>query len=203
MFQALRSTAERISQRKYEKNTRKEYFSCNETGNSGINRVKGGKRMEPMDEIYKQYASFVYKFLLSKVHDSDIAEEVTQETFYQAIRTVHKYDGSCSVSTWLCSIAKNQLAAYWRKHPQTEDVEETDLITGSAESEVMASIEKVELLKKLHECPEPMREILYLRIFGNLSFKEIGEVFGKSENWARVTFYRSKEKLRKEVLDND
>ena len=159
--------------------------------------------MDDFEEIYNEYFKRVYAFLSKMCPDPFLCEEMTQETFYQAIRTVHKYDGSCSVSTWLCSIAKNQLAAYWRKHPQTEDVEETDLITGSAESEVMASIEKVELLKKLHECPEPMREILYLRIFGNLSFKEIGEVFGKSENWARVTFYRSKEKLRKEVLDND
>ena len=69
----------------------------------------------------------------------------------------------------------------------------------SAEESALEAMGKVELLKKLHSCPEPYRELLYLRIFGNLSFREIGEIMGKSENWARVSFYRSKEKLRKEM----
>ena len=73
----------------------------------------------------------------------------------------------------------------------------------SAEQEAIASIQHMDLLKKLHLCPEPFREILYLRIFGNLSCKEIGEIMGKTENWARVTFYRGKEKLRKGLMDDE
>lgn len=176
--------------------------------------------MQSMDEIYQKYAQIVYRYLLSLTHDSDLAEELTQETFYQALRSIDKFDESCKVSTWLCAIAKNQMYSYYRKHPRMESLnvtagESSDLSNGygmrfqgntdkelsvpSAESQAIDSISHVELLKKLHRCPEPYREILYLRIFGNLSFKEIGDIVGKTENWARVTYYRGKERLRKEI----
>ena len=91
-----------------------------------------------------------------------------------------------------------------RKHPLSEEnLKEEDVVLESAEQEAIASIQHMDLLKKLHLCPEPFREILYLRIFGNLSFKEIGEIMGKTENWARVTFYRGKEKLRKGLMDDE
>ena len=156
-------------------------------------------------EIYQKYAQTVYKYLLSLTRDGDLAEELTQETFYQAIRSSGKYDGSCSMSTWLCAIAKNTLRTYTRKHPPPEDIEslaEKEAATGSAEADVIDSAERVELFKRLHGLAEPYREIMYLRIFGELSFREIGEVHGKTENWARVTFYRGREKLRKEMNNN-
>lgn len=158
--------------------------------------------MQSMDEIYQKYAKTVYKYLLSRTHDSDLAEELTQETFYQAIRTIDRYDETCQLSTWLCAIAKNQLITYQRKHPPVENLEDYDIPLHSAETDVMNALGRVELMKKLHGCPEPFREILYLRIFGDLSFKEIGEIMGQTENWARVNFYRGKEKLRKD-LEND
>ncbi len=158
--------------------------------------------MQSMDEIYQKYAKTVYKYLLSRTHDSDLAEELTQETFYQAIRTIDRYDESCQLSTWLCAIAKNQLITYQRKHPPVENLEDYDIVLHSAETDVMNALGRVELMKKLHGCPEPFREILYLRIFGDLSFKEIGEIMSQTENWARVNFYRGKEKLRKD-LEND
>ncbi|MGM9553425.1 MAG: RNA polymerase sigma factor [Faecousia sp.] len=155
--------------------------------------------MQPMGEIYQSYAKRVYKYLLSLTHSQDIAEELTQETFYQAVRSIDRFDGSCTVSTWLCAIAKHQLSTYRRKHPPTEHVEELDGVTDSAEDKALAAAGRVDLLKRLHQCPEPFREILYLRIFGDLSFREIGEIMGRTENWARVTFYRGKERLRKEL----
>lgn len=155
--------------------------------------------MQSMDEIYQKYAQTVYRYLFSLIHDSDVAEELTQETFYQAIKSIGRYDGNCKISTWLCAIAKNQLKAYQRKHPATEVIEDCNITSKAAEMDVIESVSRVELLKRLHACPEPFREILYLRIFGNLSFKDIGEVLGKSENWARVNFYRGKERLRKEL----
>ena len=158
--------------------------------------------MQSMDEIYQKYAQMVYRYLLSMTYNHDLAEELTQETFYQAIRSLERYDGSCKISTWLCAIAKNQLMVYRRKHPAEQELDVVEKGTASTEKDVIESLSHIELLKKLHTCPEPFREILYLRIFGNLSFKEIGEVFGKTENWARVTYYRGKEKLRKE-LDRD
>ncbi|MBQ6569363.1 MAG: sigma-70 family RNA polymerase sigma factor [Clostridia bacterium] len=159
--------------------------------------------MQPMEEIYQQYAQTVFRYLYYKTRSEDIAEELTQETFYQAVKNIDRFDGSCKISTWLCAIAKNQLLVYYRKHPPQEDVETLPLTEGSAESSALENMGKMELLKKLHGFPEPYREIIYLRAFGGLSFKEIGEIMGKSENWARVTFYRGKEKLAKENEQND
>lgn len=159
--------------------------------------------MQSMGEIYQSYAKTVYKYLFSLTHSQDIAEELTQETFYQAVRSIDRFDGSCAVSTWLCAIAKHQLSAYRRKHPPTENVEELDGASDPAEDRALAAAGRVDLLKRLHQCPEPFREILYLRIFGDLSFREIGEIVGRTENWARVTFYRGKERLRKELDENE
>ena len=168
------------------------------------NGEEGGEGMQSMDEIYQTYARTVYKFLLSKTQNEDIAEELTQETFYQAVRCIHRFDGSCKLSTWLCAIAKNQLRAYQSKHPVRESIDDHEDLTGtSVEAEIFSQIERVDLLKKLHLCPEPYREILYLRIFGNLSFREIGEIMGRTENWARVNFYRAKERLKKEMEENE
>ena len=155
-----------------------------------------------MEEIYQHYAKTVYHFLLARTANDDLAEELTQETFYQAIRSIDRYDESCKLSTWLCSIAKNVLLTYRRKHPDTEDLEGLETQTlqeDSAESAVIGRLSNIDLLKMLHGLAEPYREVIYLRALGGLSFKEIGEVYGKSENWARVTFYRAKEKLRKDV----
>ncbi|MBE5958859.1 MAG: sigma-70 family RNA polymerase sigma factor [Lachnospiraceae bacterium] len=161
--------------------------------------------MQSLDEIYQKYAKSVYKYLMSKTRNEDIAEELTQETFYQAVKSIDRFDGSCHITTWLCAIAKNQYLTYLRKNPQMEEfdsVENSKVVTdniSSPESELLAKQNRLELMKMLHLCPEPTREILYLRIFGNMSFAEIGEVMGKTENWARVTYYRGKEKLRKEL----
>ncbi len=156
-----------------------------------------------MDEIYQKYAKMVYKYLLSMTHNADLAEELTQETFYQAIKSIDRFDKSCSISTWLCAIAKNQFFVYQRKHPPLEDFDTCREASSSAEEKAIGALSRVELIKKLHLCPEPFRELLYLRIFGNLSFKEIGEIMGKTENWARVTFYRGKERLRKEIVADE
>ena len=160
--------------------------------------------MQSMDEIYQMYARTVYKYLLSKTQNEELAEELTQETFYQAVRCIKRFDGSCKLSTWLCAIAKNQLMAYQRKHPVRESIDDHEDLTGtSVEAEIFSQMERVDLMKKLHSCPEPFREILYLRIFGNLSFREIGEIMGRTENWARVNFYRAKERLKKEMEENE
>ena len=154
--------------------------------------------MQSFDEIYQQYAQTVYKYLLSLTYQADLSEELTQETFYQAIRTIDRYDGKCRLSTWLCGIAKNVLLTYRRKHPQHEDIDELAIPVESSESDLLRASERVELLTKLHALADPYREVMYLRIFGELSFREIGDICQKTENWARVTFYRGKEKLRKE-----
>ena len=154
--------------------------------------------MKSMDKIYREYAELVYRFLLAKTGNENIAEELTQETFYQAVKCSDRFDESCKVSTWLCAIAKNQLASYLRKNHFYEELDTVELVAPSAEDTYIHALQKVTLMKELHAIPEPYREVMYLRLFGNLSFREIGEIMEKTENWARVTFYRGKEKLRRE-----
>lgn len=117
---------------------------------------------------------------------------------YQAIKNSDRFDESCKVSTWLCAIAKNQLAAYMRKNCVHDEIATVELTSPSAEDTFIDVQQKVAFMKDLHGVLEPYREVLYLRLFGELSFREIGEIMEKTENWARVTFYRGKEKLRRE-----
>ena len=107
------------------------------------------------------------------------------------------------MSTWLCGIARHVLQTHRRKHPVTEDVDALELLVPSAEQTVLAEENRLALLKTLHALPEPGREVTYLRLFGGLSFREIGAVLGRTENWARVTYYRAKERLRREVENDD
>lgn len=155
--------------------------------------------MDAMEQIYKKYADTVYRFLYSKTHDHHVAEELTQETFYHAVKNISRYDGNCKISTWLCAIAKNQLLTYYRKNPSADELSDSQDFVLSAESEVLDQMAQNDILRKLHQLPEPYREIMYLRVLGSLSFKEIGDITGKSENWARTTFYRGKLKLREEL----
>ena len=164
-----------------------------------------------MEEIYRQYSGTVYAWLMRRCGNDELARELTQETFAQAVGSIGRFDGSCKVSTWLCAIAKNQLMAYRRKHPLQESLEELaesgdEPGSGTApspEAETLAAERKRLLYAAIHESPEPAREVLYLRLLGGLSFKEIGDVLGQSENWARVTFYRGKEKLKGKVRDDE
>lgn len=155
--------------------------------------------MQPMEEIYRAHARTVYRYLLSQTGSPDLAEELTQETFYQAVRTVNRFDGSCKVTTWLCGIAKNVLRTYRKKHPVSDPLEEATARTGSPESRALARAGQLELLMALRTLEGEMREVMYLRLLGNLSFREIGEVLSHSENWARVTYFRGKERLKKEL----
>ena len=154
--------------------------------------------MDDMDAIYRSHAQTVYKFLLAQCRDPDLAEELTQETFYRAVCSIDRVDGSCKLSVWLCQIAKH----LWYQHLRKRQKETVPLETApetpvpSAEDGVLDQEGRLTLLRQIHRLPEPQREVIYLRAFGNLSFREIGDVLGKTENWARVTFYRTKEKLR-------
>lgn len=157
---------------------------------------------DEMEQIYQEHAQSVYGFLLLRTHDSQLAEELTQETFYQALRCVEKFDGSCKVSTWLCAIAKKVLLKYWQKNKvATVSLADNEVIRAeeaNAEEIFLAEENKMELMAKVHQLPQAMKEVIYLRLAADLSFKQIGEIMNKTEVWARVTFYRGKEKLLKE-----
>lgn len=161
--------------------------------------------MEDMDEIYRRHARTVYKFLLAQCRDPDLAEELTQETFFQAVRSIDRFDGSCKLSSWLCQIAKHLWYQHLRKHrreaPLPEDF--SDSPVPSAEEGLLEREEHLTLLRQIHTLPPEHRELVYLRAFGALSFREIGDVLGRTETWARVTFYRCKEKLRNGGMNHE
>lgn len=155
-----------------------------------------------MDELYEQNARIVYRFLYSICRDGQLAEDLTQETFLQAYRSIERFDGNCKISSWLCQIAKHLLYRHYRKTkreiPSALDGSE-DFIPKipAPDGRVTAKLELMEVFKEMQKLPPSMREVIYLRITGELTFGEIGQIMGHSENWARVTFYRAKEILWK------
>ena len=155
-----------------------------------------------IEEIYEMYSRKVFLFLLSKTNNEDIAEELTQETFFQAVQCIDRFKGNSSILTWLCGIAKNVWLKDLRK--RQEILSTNDHIQEIAdEKEVNVQWEQKEILQLIHNMNEPIREVMYLRLVSNLSFAEIGEIIGKTENWTRVTFFRGKQKIVKEILKDD
>ena len=159
--------------------------------------------MADLDEVYRQYAQTVYRFLLAKTGSADLSEELTQETFYRAVGSIESYDGSCQMSTWLCAIAKNVLANHIRKQKRTSEEEVPEPTDASAEEYVLQRMGQEAVFAAIHRVSEPGKELLYLRLLGGMSFREIGSIFGKSENWARVCFYRAKQTLIKELKEHE
>lgn len=153
---------------------------------------------ESYEELYKENAALVYHFLLSKCRNPDVAEDLTQETFLQALKSIDRYNGNCKISVWLCQIAKHLLYQYWEKRKENVPLEDDWMISEEpgVERQVLAREELLDVLGRLHQLPENMREVVYLRVSGDLSFREIGRIMGKSENWARVNFFRAKELLK-------
>lgn len=165
---------------------------------------KGGKGLGELDEIYSNYAEEVFNYLMCLCHNADLSEELTQETFYQAVKSIDRYNGECKMSVWLCQIAKHSYYKHLdRNEKQQRHMLQDDALNTSPEAELIYSEDKIALYRIIHLLNEPYKEVLLLRILGGLSFKEIGEIQLKNENWARVTFYRAKMKLRERGKDNN
>ncbi len=156
--------------------------------------------MQDIEEIYKKYFETVNKYLFCLTHNNNISEELTQETFYKAVKKINTYKGECKMSVWLCQIAKNLWYDQCRKNKKFVNIDEANLLNiqdlNILEDQVILKDGKVSLFKKMQNLDEKTREVMYLRITGELSFKEIGLILNKTENWARVTFYRGKKSLK-------
>lgn len=156
--------------------------------------------MQDMEQIYIEYFDVVNKYLFCLTHNADIAEELTQEAFYRAVKKINTYKGNSKMSVWLCQIAKNLWFDYCRKNKkiakEKEQEEIHEQMIDATEEQVISKDEKISLYRKMQKLDEITREVIYLRITGELSFKEIGIILNKTENWARVTFYRGKQKLK-------
>lgn len=156
-----------------------------------------------MDSVYREYEKLVYRFLYSHTHDAEWSQELMQETFLRAVNSISRYNGTCKLSVWLCQIAKHILYQELRKKKQIETVELVDYLTDDSapngETSILKQESKIELYRVIHLLPEREREVVLYRITGELSFREIGEILGKSENWSRTVFYRAKQKIREEL----
>ena len=154
-----------------------------------------------MEEIFQHNAKIVYYFLYSMCRDEGLAEDLTQETFLKAIESIHRFDGGCKISTWLCQIAKHLLYQHWTKFNNYSFVEldESLVARSDTEQQAMNRVELSDVWDRVQSLPEKMKQVVELRILSDLAFKEIGQMLGKSENWARVTFYRAKIVLAKET----
>lgn len=150
----------------------------------------------PIDEMFELYSHVVFRYLYSLCPNSALCEDLLQDTFVQAIRHADSFREESSPSTWLCAIARNEWKKYCRKNPIVLPLDEQ-----SVSSNYIADprLPDSQMLKLIHSLKEPFREILYLRLYGSLSFKQIGEIFDRSENWARITFFRARQMVRKEA----
>ena len=158
--------------------------------------------MENFDILYKKYYPQVYRYLLSICRNAEIAEELTQETFYQAFQSINRYDGSCKFYVWLCQIAKHLWCKELRRNKKYSNTNNIEKNTAAqfipAPDESVIKKENIfSLFSALHKLTEPTKEVMLLRITGELSYKEIGQLFNKTESWARVTYYRGKQQLRR------
>ena len=164
--------------------------------------------MAGFSDIYRQYEPKVYGFLLSLSRDPVLAEELTQETFYRAFLHIDRYEERCELLTWLCQIGKNAYFKEFRRQKRFDRQKELpvdpDAGTGQNPAELYAKKEELQRLRRhLEQLPEPYREVLTLRTYGELSYREIGALYGRTETWARVTCYRAKEKLMGELMKEE
>lgn len=153
--------------------------------------------MTEFEKIYSENSDFIYKYLLKLCGNASVAEELTQETFFRAYMNFSNLRNKSKAPVWLCQIAKNTYFAWYNEEKKYRSLDESD--EAEDEFSVENFFEKRELTENafvcLHELEEPYKEVFMLSVFGQLSLKEISRLFGKSESWARVTFYRAKQKL--------
>lgn len=153
--------------------------------------------MKDFSDVYNEYAPGVYRFLLTLTRNENVAEEITQETFYRAFRQIHSFRGESSLYGWLCQIAKNIYFNESKKNKRTT-IEISDHDTESSDDFTVHLMHKEQAMllhKILHTLPNPYKEVFTLKIFGELKFREIAALFGKSESWAKITYYRAKERI--------
>ncbi|NLY86227.1 MAG: sigma-70 family RNA polymerase sigma factor [Tissierellia bacterium] len=154
--------------------------------------------MTELEKLYNTYFKDVYLYVYSLSGNKHIAEDITSETFLKAINSIDSFKGTCDVRVWLCQIAKNSYYSHLRKNKNTVSIdtlpEQEDGL--DIEKKISDSEESMRIHEILHSLNEPYKEVFTLRVFGELSFKQIASLFGKSENWACVTYHRAKNKVK-------
>lgn len=156
--------------------------------------------MKDFEKIYSEYFDTVFQYTLFLSKDEAWAEELTQEAFFKALKSIDTFRGECKLSVWLCQIAKNIFYTEAKRRQRHIDFPlDTIQVTESIEQKLLTKETALELHKLLHRLDDPYKEVFWMRTFGELSFAEIGNIWGKSESWARVTYHRAKLKIKEGI----
>lgn len=159
------------------------------------------------EELYRTYFSDVYQYIRKLSGSEHMAEEITEETFYKALRKIESFRGDCDIRVWLCQIAKNSYYSHLRKRGRYISLEEAALQDtadpeGAVDEQLTTHDEADQIRVLLHTLSEPYKEVFMWRVFAELSFKEIGRLYGKSDNWACVTYHRARNMLKERLEEN-
>lgn len=156
------------------------------------------------EQIYRTYFNDVFRYIRRISGNEHIAEEITADTFFKAMHSIDSFRGDCDIRVWLCQIAKNSYLAYLKKAGRIGNIDDADLFNlpdagETVEEKLVRHDEAVKIQKILHDIPEPYKEVFMWRVFAELSFKQIGQIFNKSENWACVTYHRARNKIKERL----
>ena len=159
------------------------------------------------EELYRTYFSDVYQYIRKLSGSEHMAEEITEETFYKALRKIESFRGDCDIRVWLCQIAKNSYYSHLRKSGRQISLEDAALQDtadpeGTVDERLTTHDEADQIRVLLHTLSDPYKEVFMWRVFAELSFKEIGRLYGKSDNWACVTYHRARNMLKERLEEN-
>ena len=153
------------------------------------------------EKLYQAFYMKVFSYVMTLAKDRNNAEEITQETFFRAISTEKSFRGDSESFTWLCAIAKNIFIDEKRRYAREDDELSEELPDNDTgiEQKLSDKAMSLKIHSILHQLEEPYKEVFQLRVFGELSFAEIGSIFGKTETWARVTYHRARLKIKERM----
>ena len=160
------------------------------------------------EEIYRTYFNDVFVYIRKLSGDETIAEEITSQTFFKALSSINKFRGECDVRVWLCQIAKNCYFTYLKKNSKTENIDDIQVLNiqdfTCDINEIISNKEQSKRIQiVLHTIPEPYKEVFMWRVFAELNFKEIGQIFDKSDNWACVTYHRARNMIKEKLEETN
>lgn len=157
--------------------------------------------MTEFADIYETYFADVELFLRAICRDEALAEELTEQVFFRALKALPTFRGDCDIRTWLCAMARNAFVSHQRKEKPSQSIEELQIPDSrkTVEEWIVDQEQAMAIHRILHDLPEPYKEVFSLRIFGQLSFGDIGSLFGRTANWACVTYHRARQKIQSEM----
>ena len=169
--------------------------------------MKGGKIVEEFKKIYEENCNEIFLYIMSLCGDRYLAEEIVQETFYRAIKNIDSFRGDCKLVVWLCQIAKNIYFTKVQKnkrfvHDESAFDDDGYNVDSSFEEKLVEKETVIQIQRYIHELKEPYKEVVYMHLFGEMTFERVAEIFGKSASWAKMTYYRGKKMIMEKMEHN-